>query len=259
MIKLIYNMIKVIKNYLLNFNYYLFIHNKINTSSEKYIFITGADSSHFKSAMNCIISIKNNSNAEKIIFWDLGCSSDEVKKIKALDITYRVFPYKEYPDFYNIKIDAGKYAWKSAIIKRSIDEFRLPAIWFDAGNILKSPNRIINTLILNGFYSPYSAGLVEDWTYESVINHFKDIKKIHKKKNLNGACVCFNPSNNLAMELLNDWESMSSNINLISPEGSSRMNHRQDQSLLTLLAYKHNLVKRIPHGYLDFSIHNDID
>lgn len=259
MSKLTTNIIKSIKNYLLNFNYLFFALRKVNTSSEKYIFITGADSSHFKSAMNCIISIKNNSNAEQIIFWDLGCSSEEVKKIKALDITYRVFPYQDYPEFYNIKVDAGKYAWKSSIIKKSINEFNLPAIWFDAGNILYSPHKIIKTLVINGFYSPYSKGRVKDWTYKTVINHFKNIHNIHKKKNLNGACVCFNPSNIPAMRLLNDWDAMSSNIDLIAPKGSSRLNHRQDQSLLTLLAYKHNLVKKIPHGYLGFSIHNDVD
>lgn len=259
MLKLIFSFIKTTKNFLLNINYYLFVNTKIRTLYVKYMFITAADSSHIESAINCINSIKKRSNAEKIIFWDLGCTFEEIEKIKALNVTYRVFPYNEYPDFYNIKIDAGKYAWKSSIIKKSIDEFNLPCIWFDAGNILKSPNRIIKTLITNGFYSPYSAGRVKDWTYKTVINHFKDVKNIHKKKNLNGACVCFNPMNNLAMRLLKDWEIMSSNINLISPKGSSRLNHRQDQSLLTLLAYKYDLVKRIPHGYLDFSIHNDVD
>ena len=259
MIELIYRNIKVIKNTFLNFNYYIHAHVKINASSEKYMFITGADSSHFKSAVNCIESIKKNSNAEKIIFWDLGCSFKEIKKIRAMGITYRAFPYKQYPDFYNIKIDAGKYAWKSAIIKRSIDEFNLLAIWFDAGNILMSPDKIIKTLIVDGFYSPYSTGKVKDWTFSSVLNHFLHIKNIAKKRNLNGACVCFNPNNDAAIALLKDWEQMSSNIDLISPDGSSRVNHRQDQSLLTLLAYHHDFVRKIPHGYLDFSIHNDVD
>lgn len=259
MLDLIYKTIKKTKNYLLNINYYIFVNKKINTSSLKYIFITAADSSHYKSAINCIVSIKKNSNAEKIIFWDLGCSTNEVREIKALGITYRAFPYIEYPDFYNINIDAGKYAWKSSVIKRSIDEFNLPTIWFDAGNILKNPNKIINTLFHHGFYSPYSSGRVKDWTFGSVINHFKHIKNINRKRNLNGACVCFNPLNNIAMKLLKDWEFMSSNIHLISPEGSSRINHRQDQSLLTLLAYQYDLVKKIPHGFLDFSIHNDVD
>jgi len=251
--------IKKIKNYLLNLNYYLFIVPKKNKPIENYVFVTGSDSSHFKSAVNCIKSIKRNSHPSVIIFWDLGCSREEILAIKSLGVTLKTFPYKDYPSFYNIKVDAGKYAWKSAVIKKTVSEYKLPTIWFDAGNILKSPLKILATLEIKGFYSPYSVGKVKRWTFPSVLNHFSSIANIAESRNLNGACICFHPSNKTAMELLQHWERLSNDINFIAPDGSSRLNHRQDQSLLTLLAYKYNLVKNMPHGYLDFSIHNDID
>lgn len=251
--------IKKIKNHLLNLNYYLFVVPKGNKPIENYVFVTGSDSSHFKSAVNCIKSIKSNSNPSVIIFWDLGCSKEEILGIKSLGVTLKTFPYKDYPSFYNIKVDAGKYAWKSAIIKKTISEYKLPTIWFDAGNILKNPFKILTTLEVLGFYSPYSNGKVKEWTFPSVLNRFSYINNIAELRNLNGACICFNPSNNIAMELLENWEYLSTDINFIAPIGSSRLNHRQDQSLLTLLAHKYNLAKNMPHGYLDFSIHNDID
>ena len=126
-------------------------------------------------------------------------------------------------------------------------------------NILKNPFKILTTLEVLGFYSPYSNGKVKEWTFPSVLNRFSYINNIAELRNLNGACICFNPSNNIAMELLENWEYLSTDINFIAPIGSSRLNHRQDQSLLTLLAHKYNLAKNMPHGYLDFSIHNDID
>ena len=65
--------------------------------------------------------------------------------------------------------------------------------------------------------------------------------------------IGFNAENKLAVEIVNEWAEKSKNKDLISPKGSSRKNHRQDQSLLTLIAYKHDIVKRFLHhmSYLE--------
>ncbi len=252
-------LLKKIKNFILNLNFYFYIKPKFRTGDLKseYIFITGADSTHYKSALNCIKSII--SKHQKIVFWDLGCTDKELAAIGATGITIRKFPYKDFPDFLNIKINAGNYAWKPIIIELTADEFKIPVFWFDAGNLLIDHKKILMTTMVNVFYSPYSIKKVCDLTHPSVIKKFSEIKGIHKKNNLNGACVCFDPKNSKAINLLRDWSFYAKDINYIAPEGSSRLNHRQDQSLLTLLAYKYDLVKKIPHGYLDFSIHNDVD
>jgi hypothetical protein len=251
--------LKKLKNFLLNINFYLYINPKFKKTnhSTNFIFVTGADSSHVKSALNCINSVINNNC--KIIFWDLGCSAKELLLIKASGAIIRKFPYENFPGFYNIKINAGNYAWKPAIIKLSINEFRIPVFWFDAGNLLQEHIRLLKTTIVNGFYSPYSVKRVFDLTFPTVIKKFSSISNVTNKRNLNGACVCFDPNHDNAMNLLNDWEFYAKDIEYIAPPGSSRINHRQDQSLLTLLAYHYDMVKKIPHGYLDFSIHNDVE
>lgn len=251
--------LKKLKNFLLNINFYLHVEpkfKKINHSSS-FIFVTGADSSHVNSALNCINSVIQNKC--KIIFWDLGCTKEELLLIKDTGVIVRKFPYENFPSFFNIKINAGNYAWKPAIIKLTINEFKIPVFWFDAGNILQEHTRLFKTTKVNGFYSPYSVKKVCDLTFPTVIQKFLSIRNIEKKRNLNGACVCFDPNHHNAMNLLNDWEFYAKNIEYIAPPGSSRINHRQDQSLLTLLAYHYDMVKKIPHGYLDFSIHNDVD
>jgi hypothetical protein len=141
----------------------------------------------------------------------------------------------------------------------TISEYKAPVFWFDAGNILFSSKKIVATTLSHGFYSPYSVKRIRDLTHPSLIDKFRNIENIENRRNLNGACVCFNPKNVKSMQLLREWFDLAQKIDYIAPEGSSRLNHRQDQSLLTLLAYKHNLVNKMPHGYLDFSIHNDID
>ena len=73
--------------------------------------------------------------------------------------------------------------------------------------------------------------------------------------------IGFNAENKLAVEIVNEWAEKSKNKDLISPKGSSRKNHRQDQSLLTLIAYKHDIVKKIPssHALFGIIVHQDPD
>lgn len=78
------------------------------------------------------------------------------------------------------------------------------------------------------------------------------------KQNLNGACVAFDPMNAKARGLAEEWALLAREQNIIAPPGSSRENHRQDQALLSVLAYRSGIVgDRLPHTR-GFSIHWDL-
>ena len=50
--------------------------------------------------------------------------------------------------------------------------------------------------------------------------------------------IGFSSRSTKALNLLNEWFKYSMIREVIAPEGSDKSNHRQDQSLLTLLAYR---------------------
>ena len=61
-------------------------------------------------------------------------------------------------------------------------------------------------------------------------------EKIKTKRNLTGGLIGVDPKNQHIVEFLNNWKSACLKPNLIKPEeGSTRENHEQDQSLLSIL------------------------
>ena len=60
-------------------------------------------------------------------------------------------------------------------------------------------------------------------------------------------------------DFLEEWAQLSLNQDIIAPKNSSRKNHRQDQSILTMLIYKNGLHNFITKTYKIFgiTIHND--
>ena len=80
-----------------------------------------------------------------------------------------------------------------------------------------------------------------------------------KIKNLASGMIGFNSENNLAKIIVNEWFEASQNKDLIAPSGSNRSNHRQDQSLLTLISYKFQSVNLSPstHKIFGIIVHQD--
>ena len=79
------------------------------------------------------------------------------------------------------------------------------------------------------------------------------------KRNLSGGVVGYNANNSKAKLLAERCYNYAKVKECIAPSGSNRSNHRQDQALLTVLAYKFNMVKGMPKKYYGFDVHRDID
>ena len=117
-------------------------------------------------------------------------------------------------------------------------------------------NNTINKILIStykyGVYSPFSNS---EKTIESIeLNHPKSVKhygisEYEHKNNLtsrSGNMVSINYSSKSGKEILDEWYNASLNKNIIIPEGSSRNNHRQDQTILSILMYlyeKHYNIK----------------
>jgi hypothetical protein len=234
-------------------------------SEQNLLFVSGADSSHFKSLCQLVQSILTHEPNSKIVIYDLGFDKKQTIYFKSTfpAIILREFNYVSYPSYFNIKKNAGEYAWKPVIIESILNEYKCDICWMDAGNIIIKPldkiRKILNTV---GFYSPLSQGKISNWTHPKTLELFNTTdKSTLKKKNLNGACVAASYDNLNARELIGSWSKYAQQKEYIAPEGSGRHNHRQDQALLSVLAHKliPDTAECMTKSKFGFKIHQDID
>jgi len=242
--------------------------------------VTGASDNHYKSLVNMILSFmkyhKNDPNY-KIIVYNLGIEQANWKRLLNIFGRYsnfisETFDYSLYPDYVNININAGEYAWKPIIIYDVFNKYKDITLWMDAGNILTNRlDRINETIAKNHIYSGYSGNkgsTIKQWTHPTTIEYMGaffggyDITQCQPR---NGACVGFNYNTDYVKSFVEEYKNHALTKECIAPEGSSRENHRQDQSVFSIMFYKYYIQYQFdfsvgnPEYYEDYRIHNDVD
>ena len=135
----------------------------------------------------------------------------------------------------------------------------------DAGNLINNNlEPLENFIIQNHVYSAMSSGNIRQWTHPKTIEYL-NCSNINEQ-NRNAACIGFNTKIYFVKSLLTEYYNCAQDKNCIAPEGSSRKNHRQDQSVFTILFYKYLNDKNVKYynegywpNYLGYSIHNDVE
>lgn len=218
--------------------------NRDKFFNHELIILTGCDFTFYDSFVQLIKSIRQYEKSIKIIFYDLGLSDIQATELKNNYplIEYKKFNFKKYPSFFSQRDSfnkLGSYAWKSAIILQEIKSNKSNLIWLDTGNIItKNLNNVRIVLNFSGFLSPLSNGTIEQWTHNKTLEYMSVSNKILNKRNLTGGIIGVNPNDEKSLNLIEEWQYFSAIEECISPLGSSRKNHRQDQSLLSILFYK---------------------
>lgn len=259
--KLIQDIIYYISDYLLIF--YAIFFNLIfkKTLYKKGLkIITAVDFKFYESVKQLLENISNFSKVDELIIYDLGMTKEQNESIKKNFnfVTLKKFDFSKYPKFIS-EVDEfgklGKYAWKSIILKNEIQDTTNLVFWFDSGNMIKNNLtllKIVTTCF--GLFTPYSNKKIKDWTHQSTIHLFSLDEKIISKRNRTGGIVCIDPNNIEAQNLVSDWEKYSLIKEYISPEGSNRENHRQDQSLLSILVNLNKSFKFSPRSKKTFGL-----
>jgi hypothetical protein len=226
-------------------------------ASLRMILVTGASENHNKSLRQFIASfLKHAAERHRLIVWDLGLTEHDLILHPA--VSYKVFEYTKYPDWFDITKDAGQYAWKPALLKETSQEYvGQILVWMDAGNLIVDPLRNLERFLRsNALYSSYSEGTIRDWTHPQTL---RVLGEEHTRKlNRNGACIGFNLANERGSLCLIEWAAACMRKDVVAPEGSSRANHRQDQSVFSVLYYKNIGTDAISNAFLGYTIHNDI-
>jgi hypothetical protein len=226
------------------------------------VVVTGSDSSHFLSLCQFLASVRRHEPKLRTVAFDFGLTDAERQHLSSEfpDVDLRRFDFSAYPDYFNIKVKAGEYAWKPVIVSDIMNEFHCDVCWMDAGNMLSGPLITLRKVISRlGMYSPASAGTVGDWTHPGTLHYLNAPASITAEHNLNGACVAVSWDHPQARQLIDQWRDCALVHDCIAPPGSSRINHRQDQAVLSVLAHQSGLARHMPKALHGFLIHQDID
>jgi hypothetical protein len=229
--------------------------------------ITGADESHVKSLKQCIQSIiKHADNQVYLIVYDLGIKSKQHKQDIEFEISkltfseFRTFPFDKYPPYFNIQINAGEYAWKPAIIHTILHECNHSneaIFWIDAGcTLTDSLTQLRKELQSNKIYTPISQGTIKRWTHPKTLEHFPGIDTTTQNRAAGVFACTYDP---LSIQIVDEWYKYAMTKSIIAPPGSSRLNHRQDQSILSILITKYKLNNTINPSLINLKIHQDCD
>lgn len=227
---------------------------------------TGSNSSHFHSMLQLINSLKNVERRNfRVVAYDLGLTDSERLVFHRVhpDLSLRRFPFENYPDHFDMSKGAGEYAWKPCILQEVYSELRNGdlLVWLDAGNFITRKMWVVRSaLFFRGFYTRITTGTIGEWTHEDTIGRLNMSRARHYRM----ICGCLigvrkDARNN---RLVREWRDSAIDRGVIAPEGSSRSNHRQDQSVVSLLYYKYYphrkrppLLSRLEH---ELAIHQDI-
>jgi len=232
--------------------------------------VTGASQNHVKSLNQFIESVyPYQEHIQNLIIYNLGINDSDWESIKIMtksknieNTIFKAFDYNRYPKWYDINVNAGEYAWKSAIIMEIYSLFPNTILfWMDAGNkITGDLVPLINDVKINGLYSGPTGGDIKKWTHANTLEILQPVNIT--LMNRNGACIGFDLSKSWVQNFITEFAEYCSNKDCIAPKGSSRKNHRQDQAILTILYYKYQDIwnfKMSNFKFKCYTIHNDID
>jgi hypothetical protein len=228
------------------------------TYTEEFIFITAADSEYYEPCLSLVKNIRLLDPTNKIVVYNLGLTSKQTSILTKIDnLNLIEFQFENYPSFIKEKKlpdnRLGNYAWKAVIISEVLKNYTGNIIWLDSACILDDKIDLIKRIIVSkGLFFVKATGNIEEWTHLQTLKIMDAVKLANKDCVMSGI-IGINSQNAAAKALIFDWVRYSLNEECIAPKGSSRLNHRQDQSIFQILVYKHKLSKNI-YNHKNFNI-----
>ena len=231
--------------------------------------VTGANSGKYfnflKQVLANAIYVSNKNNIQvRIIVYDLGMNNFEIKEIQSIQcITLEKFDFHKYPEHVSLEKYSGNnctYAWKPIIIYDVCEKYGGLVHWMDTRTLYSDFNILIKILETEYIYSPISNGTIQRWTHPKCLEYMKKYNYNLLDRARSGGVVGINYNIPWVKEMIKEWRDLSLIKECICPDGSDRSNHRQDQSIFTILFYKYlNLYKfkDIPY-YVNLKLHNEL-
>lgn len=219
-------------------------------------FVSAASTNHACELKNLALSIHEAGKdvpanlRPRMVAYDLGNNEtdrEEFAELSRRGVIHELytFDYSNYPAHVQMDHHRGHYSWKPLIISEVIRRTRTGiVIWLDAGCLVENKDffdSMRRSMMIrstdSGFWSPTSPGSMGEWTHPDMFRYFgEDPGDFYEKPNCNGALVAFDAQDvNVWENIVLPWTQCALVENCIAPNGSSRENHRQDQSVLSYL------------------------
>jgi len=220
------------------------------TGKQTKVVVTAASSNHAHVLVGLLEDIRDKNPLRiPITVFDLGMGPLQILYIQEHFpfVTVRTFDYTKYPGWFDVDIARGEYGWKPVIIKEMLDT-AASVLWLDAGCGLSDKDTlrdVFRVLDKTGFVTTETSGTISDWVHIKT-REFMHANTVMTKSMCNGAIVGFTHAT--IQSLVLPWVRCALIRECIAPEGSSRANHRQDQAVLSVLAWQEGLGCNIPEG-----------
>lgn len=184
----------------------------------------------------------------EIIVWDLGLSEEDRKTIEDT-YSIKLIPFDDgkYPAHIMNTSISGEYAWKPAVLKETVDMFgKGYYIWLDPGNtITMSMTLVIQYLLKYSIFSPDTYIPIHSWTHPSIFNRFDPVFQKYKRSMIRDTSIIgFYSGEAWVHNFIKVWSEISATPDILIPEGSTFQNHRQEQSIFSLLYWNERAIHK---------------
>ena len=257
------NVFKYILRYTVNLiiDYFLVIvfSFRVNLNNKEFKIITISDAYFFDALKNLLISIHKHEPKLEVVIIDIGLTEKQIVYLNN-NFNYKIkkFNFDKFPKFfkeYDLDGKLGSYAWKAPALLNEFSKSDKNIIYLDAGCELRKSLKFLKFIILkNGFYSPESSNNVEYWTHPHTLKIMKAEKSLLRKRNFSSGIVGMVIGDKKNEKIIEEWAKFSENKDVLAPKGSSRKNHRQDQSILNILVHQNLKTHMIPRTHKIFGI-----
>jgi hypothetical protein len=211
--------------------------------SGQFVLVTGASSNHYVSMKNMIASARE-TYAGKVVAWDIGLSADEVDDFVLQDlpnVELRTFNFSAFPEHVlppaALPSTLHSYAWKPLVIFEMLQEVET-VLWIDAGSLVTLGLDYARGIIASdGFFATEATSTIGAFTYSSILDRYQ----AHHLASLWQAAsgyVGADRRRRAYAAIIKPWRACALDRECIAPPGSSRANHRQDQSYFSILVHQ---------------------
>lgn len=232
--------------------------------------VTAADESHVKSLMQLLDSIKNSNGAASVSVYDLGLSSESVKKLSTEfpNLYLKQYRFDNLPPHEQMSYQAGSFAWKPKILKQELKWKEKYLVWMDAGNMLFDDIRNACLLSTPLIILAFSTGqTIRELTHIDTLKLMNSEGRISDNSQVSAAGLVIRNNRN-GQRLVSEWSNWAGVKDVICPLGATRLNHRFDQSVISILISKNHFRKNaidlltkfgFNNEFFGFKIHQDLD
>lgn len=245
------------------------------------IVVTGCSQNHLRSNINMMYSVIYTNCNISMVFVDYGLTDDglqllitEMKNLHRIhqilhsnaQLYYRKFNFDNFPDWWNITdpIAHGGYSWKVVSYFDVLNQTKRVVNWSDGGCMWShSIRRDEMRTRIHGLYTPYSGNCLQSWVHPKsriFLEQHHMVRKIFTGRGMcSGGYIFIDYHNATVMnDVIFPLLQCCYTKKCVSPDGTNRRNHRQDQAILSALLHSAKIEQSCHGRYTTMTgFHND--